>query len=108
MRAVMSAHSGSSIALWSANGTLSNMFFVQSLSKDAHPPSLHWKVSIHCKPRTKTSSRFFGLPVEARRGFCAWFAMDADFPMQGRRVGVLRQGLHEKHIGQGSVRGPQR
>ena len=33
MRAVMSAHSGSSMALWSANGTFSRMLFVQSLSK---------------------------------------------------------------------------
>ena len=54
----MSAHSGSSMALWSANGTFSRMFLVQSLSNAAQPPSLHWKVIIHFRPRWKHSSRF--------------------------------------------------
>src|SRR5271154_4934689 len=59
----MSAHSGSSMALWSANGTFSRIFFVQSLSNDAQPPSLHWNVIIHLRPRRKHSSRFCGLSV---------------------------------------------
>src|ERR1700722_4549143 len=63
----MSAHSGSSIALWSAKGTFSRMFFVQSLSNDAQPPSLHWKVIIHFNPRWKHSSRRGGLSVGTLR-----------------------------------------
>src|SRR3984957_8582490 len=39
------------------------MYFVQFLSKDAQPPSLHWNVIIHFRPRRKHSSRFFGLSV---------------------------------------------
>src|SRR6184192_2824471 len=53
----MSAHSGSSIALWSAKGTFSRMFFVQSLSNAPHPPSLHWKLIIQSRPRLKLASR---------------------------------------------------
>ena len=63
MRAVMSAHSGSSMALWSAKGTFSRMLLVQSLSKEAQPPSLHWKVSIQFRPRWKHSSRRWGSAV---------------------------------------------
>src|ERR1043165_9017216 len=59
----MSAHSGSSIALWSANGTFSRTLLVQSLSKEAQPPSLHWKVIIQSRPRLKLSSLSLGLSV---------------------------------------------
>ena len=59
----MSAHSGSSMALWSAKGTFSRMPLVQSLSKEAQPPSLHWKVSIQLRPRWKQPSRRAGLAV---------------------------------------------
>src|SRR3954451_17010878 len=39
------------------------MLFVQSLSKADQPPSLHWKVIIHFRPRLKHSSRRFGSSV---------------------------------------------
>src|SRR2546430_2446438 len=67
MRAVISAHSGSSIALWSANGTFSNTLLVQSLSKEAQPPSRHWKVIIQSNPRLKLASRHLGLSVGTLR-----------------------------------------
>src|ERR1044072_4123195 len=43
------------------------MLFVQSLSNPAQPPSLHWKVIIHFRPRLKHSSRRFGLSVGTLR-----------------------------------------
>ena len=77
MRAVMSAHSGSSIALWSAKGTFSRIFLVQSLSNDAQPPSLHWKVIIHFRPRWKHSSRFCGLSVGILRSASSTIAVSS-------------------------------
>ena len=60
MRAVMSAHSGSSIALWSAREPC-RVCSWYNLVKAAQPPSLHWNDIIHFRPRWKHSSRFSGL-----------------------------------------------
>ena len=53
------------------------MFFVQSLSNDAQPPSRHWKVIIHFKPRWKHSSRFFGLSVGIFRNASSTIAVSS-------------------------------
>src|SRR5664279_6382074 len=53
------------------------MFLVQSLSNEAHPPSLHWKVSIQFNPRWKHSSRFCGWLVGIFRNASSTIAVSS-------------------------------
>src|SRR5436189_3104944 len=53
------------------------MPLVQSLSKAAQPPSLHWKVIIHFKPRSKHSLRLRGSSVATLRSASSTMAVSS-------------------------------